>query len=192
MGALAVVLAAVSVAPDAKADVEVGASVGAAVPIRAKGFDAGFTGDLRVGYKLPIPVVGITVEAQGGYAAFAPGSLADQVSAGKVVRMTAGGRLSFGSVLEPYVAAHVGYGWVRQSVNASDVLALPSDLNGRGLTADGRVGVQLNLLPIVRVGADAGYSVLFGTKGQELGADTVGAKDALNWLTFTVNGALVF
>ncbi|MBM4357148.1 MAG: hypothetical protein FJ096_03475 [Deltaproteobacteria bacterium] len=187
-----VAVAALGLASEARAEVVLGASLGAAVPISAKGFDPGLTGDLRIGYQLPLKVIGVTVEAQGGYTAFSPGSLPEQVSAGKVVRVTAGGRVSVGKLFEPYLAAHIGYGWVRQSVTASDVLDLPGDLNGRGVTADGRLGLQLNLMPVIRVGADVGYSVLFGTKGAELGAETVGAKDALNWLTVGLNGALVF
>jgi hypothetical protein len=175
----------------ARADVVVGASVGAAVPMSSAGYKAGVTTAARVGYQLPIPVLAATIEAQGGYTSFPPEALTGQVTQAKIARIAAGGRLVFGKFVAPFIAAHVGYGWLMQGAAAESSLPIP-DLDKKGPALDTQLGIELQPAPLVRLGAEAGYAVMKGTDAAAIGANTIGANGALNWLTFGVNAALVF
>ena len=100
--------------------------------------------NVRLGYKLDLLVLKVTPEAGAAYHSFS-GDRKPHFSQGIV-----GGRLAFGKILEPGLYAHLGYGHL--SGSGFDSYS--------GATADAGVTLDLTLLPLIDIGAHAGYNGL--------------------------------
>ena len=124
----------------------------------------GFNG--RLGYKLDLAVLQLTPEIGGGYHTFA-GDAGAKLSQGIV-----GGRLQFLKVLEPGIYAHLGYGH----------LAARGTDGYSGATADAGVTLDLTLLPLVDIGAHAGYNGLLKS----------GDRPAFDSYVLGLHAALIF
>lgn len=123
----------------------------------------GFNG--RLGYKLDLIVLQLTPEIGGGYHTFA-GDAGLKFAQGIV-----GGRMQFLKVLEPGIYAHLGYGH------------LSGDFPGySGATGDAGVTLDLTLLPLVDIGAHAGYNGMFKS----------GDHPAFDSYVLGLHGALIF
>ena len=106
----------------------------------AVGSGTGF--NVRLGYKLDLLVLQVTPEVGGAYHGFS-GDSKPSFSQGIV-----GGRVAFGKILEPGLYAHLGYG----HLSAAGIDSYS------GATADAGVTLDLTLLPLIDVGAHAGYN----------------------------------
>lgn len=127
----------------------------------------GAGGAIRLGYELDLLIVTIIPELGGSYHSF---SSADT----KLYRGFAGGRLRFAKVIEPGIYAHIGYG--HASVDA------PGGTSRSAGTSDFGVSLDLTLLPVIDLGAHAGYSLLFGTD----------EANSFDWWNAGLHGAIVF
>ena len=122
--------------------------------------------NVRLGYKLDLAVLQLTPEIGGGYHTFA-GDAGAKLSQGIV-----GGRLQFLKVLEPGIYAHLGYGH----------LAARGTDGYSGATADAGVTLDLTLLPLVDIGAHAGYNGLLKS----------GDRPAFDSYVLGLHAALIF
>jgi hypothetical protein len=99
---------------------------------------------LRYGYKLDLMVFSLTPELGGSYAMFnGPADV-------EYYRGFAGGRLTFGKVLEPGIFAHIGYGHVSAEPSGSR----------SALSVDGGATLDLTIIPVLDLGAHVAYSAL--------------------------------
>jgi hypothetical protein len=131
------------------------------------GWENGVGGGLRLGYELDLVALSLIPEIGGTYHSFP--DLDAQLYRGIV-----GGRLRFLKILEPGIYAHFGVGRFE-----SDRLLVPSWTAG---TADGGVSLDLTVLPVLEVGAHAGYNVQFGKDEIE----------SFSYWSAGLNAALVF
>ena len=122
--------------------------------------------NVRLGYKLDLLVLQLTPEVGGAYHTFS-GAASPKFSQGII-----GGRLQFGKVLEPGLYAHLGYGHL--SGDAVDGYS--------GATADAGITLDLTLLPLLDVGAHAGYNGMLKS----------GGHDAFDSYVVGVHGAVIF
>ena len=143
---VASVLAAVTYTHEARAKsgTAIGADLDYTNGINEPSVSKGTGFNVRLGYKLDLLVLQLTPEIGGAYHTFS-GDLSPHFSQGIV-----GGRLAFGKILEPGLYAHLGYGHL--SAAGFDGYS--------GATADAGVTLDLTLLPLIDVGAHAGYNGL--------------------------------
>jgi hypothetical protein len=106
---------------------------------------------LRYGYKVDLLVLAITPELGLNYASYSG-------AAGvKYYRGFAGGRLSFGKVLEPGIFAHIGYGHI----------SFDPDGGRSAPTVDGGITLDLTVIPVIDLGAHFAYCALLAKDGSE-------------------------
>jgi hypothetical protein len=156
--ALSVVGLALVAAAPARAGVSLGADLHAGKPLgdgsehisTGMGFKAG------LGYTLPIPGIDLTPEVQVGLTRFGlkdpPPGIDTSTS---LFTAMAGGRVAVGAVLKPFAYLHLGYG--RGSVSASGPGG-SIDASGSGSAFDVGGGLMFSAVPLLDIGAFAGYT----------------------------------
>jgi hypothetical protein len=174
---------------EARADVVVGAGVGVALPLSAKGYNAGLVVDGRLGYEFQLSPITLALEAAGGYTTLPAEALTGAPSNAKIVRIMGGAKLGFGKLIVPFAAVHAGYGWLSQSY--TDPTGT-HDNTDRGFALDAKIGFDIRPISLFSVGVNGGYNLLQGTQAAQIGAETIGAQGALNYLSFGVQAALAF
>ncbi|HEX7603400.1 MAG TPA: hypothetical protein VF316_17395, partial [Polyangiaceae bacterium] len=148
--------------------------------------NAGLAVDGRLGYEFSFSPVALALEAAGGYTtmpaeALAPGTAgAVSISNAKITRIMGGLKLGVGKLVVPFIAAHAGYGW------------LSGDYSGKGFAMDAKLGFDIRPINLISLGVNGGYNLLTGTQAAQVGAQTIGASGALNYLSFGVQAALAF
>ena len=157
----------------ASAGPRVGADVGLAVPTDLKAYSLGSAANLQLGYELELGPLALGPEVYAGYIQLGNGDEGDKA---KLYRATAGGRLGFGSIFRPFVAAHAGWGWRSEG-----------DLKDSALSADAQLGTDFTLLPILNLGASLGYTALF----RDGNVDST-SEAHLGFVTGSVQAALAF
>lgn len=161
---------------DASAKLLVGADVQGGAQFGDVSSDSvGFGANLRVGYKLPIPILKITPELQVNYMGFAMEDLntMDAATTANSARQRllsgrGGVRAGYGGLLfGASVYSHVGYGFI----GTKESLTQDS-----GLSFDAGLAFDFRLLPIVDFGLHGGYNAIF--PGSDPDADPI------NWIDF--------
>jgi len=120
--------------------------------------------NVRVGEELDLIAVSLTPEIGFGYHAFS-GANDPHIYTG-----FAGGRLSFGKIIEPSVYAHAGIGRLVAGESRTSPLI------------DGGLALDFTLLPLIDIGVHGGYNVVLPK------AD----DDAFKYFTVGLQAALVF
>lgn len=136
------------------------------------GSDVGFGFSGRLGYRAKIGPLWLGPELGGGYLTFGDiGRYSLHPS-----RMYGGGRIGLGGVLQPQLYGHAGYGWM------GDV----GDVSFRGAMFEAGVALDIEILPVVGIGAHLGY-----TSNDNINGGAAG-QGAFNWVNFGVHAGLTF
>lgn len=130
----------------------------------------GFSG--RLGYRFDIGPLWLAPELGGGYLTF--GDVDGQAL--HPSRMYGGGRVGLDGFVQPQLYVHAGYGWL------GDL----GDVSLEGALFEVGVAVDLRVLPVLGIGAHAGFTSNDNLHG---GAQ---ARDSFNWLSFGVHAGLTF
>jgi hypothetical protein len=133
--------------------------------LREPGADIGGGGAVRLGQKMDLILVSLTPEIGGSYDRF-NGDNNDRIYRGFI-----GARLGFGKLIEPSVFAHIGVG--RFDANVASHTAPVFDAG---------IALDLTFLPLINLGAHAGYNRLFPQENHA----------SFNWLALGLHVALVF
>lgn len=168
---------------EARADITVGASAGAAIPTgdALDNQSVGYSFEGFAGYGLlPIPMIDLSAGLSGTFT----GLPADDDKVGGTVNITrlmaqARARINL-LIVSPELFVGVGYGWL-----SSEVAGV--DFSDKGLAWQVGAGVGLLNLPLVSVGLYASYN---GLQGSE--EDPAGDTNAYNWIDVGVNARLSF
>lgn len=136
-------------ARSAHADLELGADLGGAYSLDGNSSAGGGSFGLRVGNRLPLPMLILAAELRGGLDTYG-GDRSTDVYTGM-----GGLRLGVGEVLRPSVFVHAGVGHVvREST-----LLLPV-AKQTGFALDAGAALDLTLLPFIDLGVHAAYGVI--------------------------------
>jgi hypothetical protein len=159
------------------ADLHGGKAIGEGSDDAATGM--GFKGG--IGYTLPVPGIDLTPEVQVGWTrfGFANAPSGADASTGMLTAM-GGARIAIGSVLKPFAYLHVGYGRSKMSLGSFEV-------SGSGAAFDAGGGLVFSALPLLDIGAFAGYTrVSLGNVEATMDGKMVNAtaNDAAKWVEF--------
>jgi hypothetical protein len=180
-----------AVAPEARADVQLGAAFDIGVPVNiGKGnildlsTGAGF--DVLLGYRFRIPYqhIAIIPELSAGYTDLST----------HLVRVRPGLRVGFGRFLVPYIFGHVGWGWATFEDPRATALSSRTDgiqrLGGQGPVYDAGLGLDVTVMRRLTLGAHAGYNVATVSTPRELGVNK--PSSYAQWFNFGLNAAVFF
>lgn len=141
---------------DAHADPYLGLDVGAAVPIPDT-FDveptAGPVVGIRLGYRLPVPVLYLSAEALGAWKNFPHSESPQRVLSGR-----GGLRLGIDALLAVKLYGHVGY---------TDLKGEGTDyiVQAQGMSWDAGLAIDLTFIPVIDIGIHGGYVTLMDDNG---------------------------
>jgi hypothetical protein len=158
----------ISFTHSARAETAIAGDVDYAGPVDSD-VDAGPGFGLRIGYHAHIPFVILTPEVGFNYYGFQgdyPASM---------YRGVVGMRLAIGEIIRPGVYAHVGYAQLQAD-------RPPPDPSHSAVTYDGGAFLDFTLLPLINIGAHAGYNRMEGSDEAE----------GVNWATFGEHAEVVF
>lgn len=113
------------------------------------GLRGGQGGKLWAGYQLNLILFKLSLEAGGGYRSFGG---ADGDEGARLLHGFAGARASVGAILQPSVYAQVGYG----RLSLMNVEGAGTQ-HSAGFTGEAGLAFDFTLLPLVNLGAHAGY-----------------------------------
>lgn len=139
-------------APDeAHADPYAGLGVGVGIPIPDSFAVEPTTGpavNVRLGYRLPIPVLYLSVEGLGSWQRFSHDDAPQQVWSGR-----GGARVGIDAIIGVKLYSHIGYTSLngKGDINTIDV---------SGMSWDAGLALDFTLLPVVDLGVHAGYTTL--------------------------------
>jgi hypothetical protein len=166
IGSLAGLAAAavLAVTGEARAGFFLGAELDGGTPIDSPySTGLGIVGSL--GYRIGLGPVFLQPEAQGSYMTF-PGTAV----AGHATRITGGGRLGLGRMVQPTLFGHVGIGWVDVSRGIN------------GPAADVGFALGFKLIPYLRFGLQAAYNVV----------TIVNSPATLKWISYGAHVGIEF
>ena len=123
----------------------------------------GFNG--RVGYRFKLGPVYLLPEVGAGYMRFESGVHPS--------RVFVGGRFGYaGSIFQPHIFGHVGYGWIGSGVDLNNAI------NYHGITYNGGAGIDFQIIKLLSLGVHGAYTRNDGVVG-------------VNWLSFGVNASVL-
>jgi outer membrane protein with beta-barrel domain len=161
-------LCGIAMAPPAQASLGLGVELGPTFVVgdaRNPDNDKGFGFALRLGYKLPLPILKITPEAKLAY-----DRIPIQTINGSMYRAMIGGKVGLDALLiSPNAFLHVGYGHISGD-----------ELSKSGTAWDVGVGLDFTLLPVIDLGVFAAYNRVT-SDGSNLNWITVGAQGVISF-----------
>jgi hypothetical protein len=159
---------------DASAANTLGVALDYAKGLDEPGVDPGAGVELYFGPRMDLAVVNLTTELRAGFHDFG----GDFNPA--IYRLSAGGRLAVGVIVQPSISAHIGVGHLRYDTG---IAPLTDEREGRtNVAGDIGLGLDFTLIPLLDLGVHGSYNVLAG------GSDS----DAFNWLQLGVHATFVF